>query len=120
MSIYSKRLLTSSKSFVNQAFDGKSFVMKQSFSTVPKSAFLPEAMVADRVILAAKKVKFAPENIQASSHLMFDLNFDSFLRKKFVENVSEEFCVPIDSVVADSMVTVQDAIYYISTHPKAR
>lgn len=86
----------------------------------PASSLLPKDIVVERVIESARKIKSTPLNVSQSSHLVYDLNFDSLLRKQFVDNVSAEFCVKIEPAVATSIVTVDDAVLYISTHPKAR
>jgi len=95
----------------------KSFMASAAY---PKTSLLPRDEVSSRVIDAARLIKSTPLNVNSSSHLVNDLNYDSFLTKAFIENVSEEFCVSIEPTIASSIATIDDAILYISTHPKAR
>lgn len=97
--------------------------LTKSFSTasdVYALSLLPKEEVTTRVLKTVRSVKFAPQNASEKSYLVADLGFDSFLRKDFVEKLSEEFAVPIPSEVASNIVSVKDAIEYIATLPKAR
>ena len=49
-----------------------------------------------------------------------DLSLDSLDAVEIVMAIEEEFCIEIPDSEADKILSVADAIQYISTHPMAK
>jgi acyl carrier protein len=100
----------------------KSFAMatKMQFSSVPAAAFLPKAVVTERVISVVKSIRSAPREVDIKNHFVADLGFDSMIRKELTTKLGEEFCVTIPAKDANSLLSVMDSVEYFAAHPKAR
>jgi acyl carrier protein len=103
----------------------KSFAMatKMQFSSVPAAAFLPKAVVTERVISVVKSIRSAPSaprEVDIKNHFVADLGFDSMIRKELTTKLGEEFCVTIPAKDSNSLLSVMDSVEYFAAHPKAR
>lgn len=100
----------------------KSFaiVAKMQFSSVPAAAFLPKAVVTERVIGVVKSIRSAPQEVDITNHFVADLGFDSMIRKELTMKLGEEFCVSIPAKDADSLLSVMGTVEYFAAHPRAR
>jgi acyl carrier protein len=97
----------------------KSTSCKRMLATLPKSAYLPQSVVQERVESTVGKIKGVPPSIGFNNHFVHDLGLDSLNRRELILLLGKEFNVPIESV-ADQILSVNDAVEYLSTHSKAR
>lgn len=96
-------------------------VAKRQFSAVPAGSYLSVEEVTTRVLDVAKSMKHCPTNVlSANSHFASDLGFDSLLRMDLNKRLAAEFCVKIEPKLLDTFVSIDAAVNYFSTHPKAR
>ena len=95
--------------------------MKQSrlFSSIPAGCYLPRTEVTTRVTDVVRSIRNT-ETVSPTSHFIFDLKFDSLLRKSLISALGEEFRVTVPKEVADTLVTVDSAVYFFANHPRAR
>lgn len=96
------------------------FVAKRTFSTIPAGSYLPADVVTERVLNVVRSTKFCPANVNAKSHFVSDLGFDSALRRDLNKNLAEEFCVRVDAATRENWGSVDAAVKFFSSHPKAR
>ncbi len=59
-------------------------------------------------------------NLTAVARFKEDLSLDSLDAVEIVMAIEEEFCIEIPDSEADKILSVADAIQYISTHPMAK
>ncbi len=59
------------------------------------------------------------KNISSTSSFK-DLDLDSLDAVEVVMAIEEEFCIEIPDSEADKMLSISDAITYVSTHPMAK
>lgn len=85
-----------------------------------QGAFLDRQKVEQRVIAVVNSMPSAPPTVGPKSLFAADLKFDSLHHRDLVEKFSEEFCVKIPEKVAHALISVDSAVDYFSTHPKAR
>ena len=95
-------------------------VAKRGFSTIPAASYLSREVVADRVLKIVRSTKFCPVNVNEKSFFVTDLGFDSAIRKDLNTRLAEEFCVRVDAATRESFLSVDAAVKYFASHPKAR
>lgn len=88
--------------------------------SVPKECYLPETVVASRVIEVVKSFRHCPPDVNTTDAFGANLYFDSLHMKDLAEKLSAEFCVKLDPKEASSFSTIDSAIKYFASHPKAR
>ena len=83
--------------------------------------FLPVDQVAERVLQVVKQFpKVDPKKVTASANFESDLGLDSLDAVELVMLLEEEFVLSIPDDQAEKIISVADAIKFISTHPQAR
>lgn len=84
-------------------------------------AYLDKDDVTERVLHVAKHFqRVDAAKVTPSAHFEKDLGLDSLDVVELVMAVEEEFCVEIPDADADKIVTMEDAINYIASHPQAK
>jgi NADH dehydrogenase (ubiquinone) 1 alpha/beta subcomplex 1 len=58
--------------------------------------------------------------VNPSAHFKNDLDLDSLDAVEVVMAIEEEFCIEIPDSEADKILSIADAVSYISTHPMAK
>merc|ERR1712130_468997 len=79
------------------------------------SNYLDRATITNRVIA----VVIDADKVDAESHFEKDLGLDSLDAVELVMHCEEEFLIEIPNEEADKIMSVPDAVNYISTHPNA-
>ncbi len=102
--------------FTRQLFNNKSFI--RQLSTYPKSCYLSESNVRERVLHVVSNIKSAPEVISNEAHFVADLKFDSLRRQDLRQNLEKEFCVHIPANT--DLLSVKQATEYFTSNPKSR
>lgn len=78
-------------------------------------------MVTERIMEVLKNFeKVDAAKLQASSRFKEDLDLDSLDAVEIVMAIEEEFCIEIPDAEADRILSIPDAITYISGHPMAK
>ena len=93
---------------------------RRFLSTRPSATFLPVDEVKDRVLAVIKSIPSAPFAVDANSHLVANLKFDSLQRKDLAVRLEAEFCVSAPQNFASNILGVPEIVKYFSEHPKAR
>lgn len=94
-------------------------VAVRSLSTV--QTFLDEGEVTERVLAVVKGFeKVEPAKVTATAHFANDLGLDSLDAVEVCMAIEEEFAISIPDADAEKILSTQDAIAYISTHPQAK
>ncbi len=60
------------------------------------------------------------EKVTPSARFKDDLELDSLDAVEVVMAIEEEFCIEIPDSEADKILSIADAVAYISTHPMAK
>mmetsp|Transcript_19584 Transcript_19584/g.34866 ORF Transcript_19584/g.34866 Transcript_19584/m.34866 type:complete len:140 (+) Transcript_19584:133-552(+) len=85
------------------------------------STFLPEAEVAERVINVVKGFdKVDQSKLTEKAHFINDLGLDSLDTVEVIMAVEEEFVIEIPDDMAEKLLTVEDAVKFVSQHPQAQ
>jgi len=85
------------------------------------STFLPKDEVTERIIQVLKNFdKVDPAKVGPSSTFTDDLGLDSLDAVEVVMAIEDEFAVEIPDAEADKILSVEDAVIYISAHPMAK
>lgn len=98
-------------------------VIARSFSqaTEKPAPFLDTKDVTARVLEVVKQYeKVNAAKLTATARFKEDLELDSLDAVEVVMAIEEEFCIEIPDSEADKILSVADAISYISTHPMAK
>jgi len=117
-------------------------VAMRAFSGGASDAFLSPAEVTERIIACLKNFnKVDPAKVTAKSHFANDLGLDSLDQARFALGVGpvaaaatnarrvqvevvmaleEDFVITIPDDQAEKILTVEDAVSFISKHPQAR
>lgn len=83
--------------------------------------FLDTKIVLDRVIEVIKNFeKVTHSKITATAKFKDDLDLDSLDAVEVVMALEEEFCIEIPDSEADKILSIPDAVAYISGHPMAK
>ena len=86
-----------------------------------KGAFLPESEVRDRVMETVKAFeKVDPARVTATSHFANDLGLDSLDSVEVVMGLEDEFAIEIPDADADKILSIPDAIKYITSNSQAK
>ena len=96
-------------------------IRKVFFSTKPSKCFLNKKVVTQRVHNVLTNLGASPnlDNIDYG-HFVSNFQLDSLKRQELVLKLSEEFCVHTPTSDYTSLMSVDSAIDYFSSHPKAR
>ncbi len=65
-------------------------------------------------------LQYAPSAISPETLFVSELKFDSQVRRDLTQQLAAEFCVALPDATADSIINIQTAVDYFSSHPKAR
>ena len=85
------------------------------------TTFLSEEEVTDRVLGCVKTFdKVHPEQVTVKAHFLNDLGLDSLDTVEVVMAFEDEFVIEIQDADAEKILTCEDAIKYIMTHPTAK
>lgn len=93
------------------------------FSSFPKptETFLETEAVTNRIFdVLTGFEKVDPAKVTEVAHFTNDLGLDSLDAVEVVMALEEEFTVEIPDSEAERILTVQDAIYFITAHPRAQ
>lgn len=83
--------------------------------------FLDEKEVEERVMNVLKAFEKVDENkVTSTSHFANDLGLDSLDAVEVVMAIEEEFVIEIPDAEAEKILTVEDAIKFITSHPQAQ
>lgn len=83
--------------------------------------FLDVKIVTDRVIEVLKNFeKVDVSKVSPQSKFKDDLDLDSLDAVEVVMAIEEEFCIEIPDAEADKILSIPDAVAYISGHPMAK
>mmetsp|Transcript_4873 Transcript_4873/g.6459 ORF Transcript_4873/g.6459 Transcript_4873/m.6459 type:complete len:114 (+) Transcript_4873:407-748(+) len=86
-----------------------------------ESAFLPVEEVTERVLNVVKAFDKVEEGkVTPTSHFANDLGLDSLDAVEVVMAFEEEFVIEIPDAEAEKILTCEDAIKFISSHPQAK
>jgi acyl carrier protein len=94
-------------------------VFSSSTSSVPAGCYLPREQVTARVTEVVKATR-KYDSIKPNAHFVADLKLDSLLRKALIADLGKEFCVSIPADSSEKILSVDAAVNYFATHPKAR
>ena len=77
--------------------------------------------MTERVIQVLKNFeKVDPAKVTASAHFVNDLGLDSLDAVEVCMALEEEFVITIPDAEAEKILTAEDAIAFVSTHPNAK
>src|SRR5690606_12636216 len=86
-----------------------------------KETFLPVEHVMERVLSVVKSFpKVDAKKVTPKANFMTDLGLDSLDTVELVMMFEEEFVLTIPDDQAEKILTVEDAVNFISKHPQAR
>ena len=86
-----------------------------------KQTFLDKKEVADRVVQVLKGFeKVDPAKVTPAAHFTNDLGLDSLDAVEVCMALEEEFVITIPDAEAEKILSAEDAINFISTHPNAK
>lgn len=90
------------------------------FSVAPP-AFLDPAEVTDRIVAVVKNFdQVDPSKVTPSTKFAEDLGLDSLDIVEVVMAIEDEFAIEIPDQEADKILSIADAVEYISSHPMAK
>jgi NADH dehydrogenase (ubiquinone) 1 alpha/beta subcomplex 1, acyl-carrier protein len=83
--------------------------------------YLDRNEVSERVINIVKKFdQVDASKVSPAAHFTNDLGLDSLDAVEVVMAIEEEFAVEIPDAEAEKILSVEDAINYIASHPQAK
>lgn len=83
--------------------------------------FLDAKDVSDRIINVVKNFdKVDASKVSPSAKFADDLGLDSLDTVEVVMAIEDEFAIEIPDAEADKIMSIEDAIQYISGHPMAK
>ncbi|CAA7388768.1 unnamed protein product [Spirodela intermedia] len=95
--------------------------LRRGFSEEVRGTFLDKSEVADRVITVVKNFqKVDPAKVTPNAHFSDDLGLDSLDAVEVVMALEEEFGFEIPDSDADKINSINLAIDFISSHPRAK
>jgi acyl carrier protein len=101
-------------------FNARSFGTAAA-ATGKAEPFLDPKMVTDRVIEVIKNFeKVDAKKVTANARFKDDIGLDSLDAVELLMAIEEEFCIEIPDSEADKIMSVPDAVAYISGHPMAK
>lgn len=90
------------------------------FSSAPP-AFLDPAEVTDRIVAVVKNFdQVDPSKVTPTTKFAEDLGLDSLDIVEVVMAIEDEFAIEIPDQEADKILSIADAVEYISSHPMAK
>lgn len=99
----------------------------RTFATAASSAgaqvqtFLDRKEVTERVINVIKSFeKVDAAKVSPTAHFVNDLSLDSLDAVEVCMALEEEFVITIPDAEAEKILSVEDAVNFISTHPQAK
>lgn len=97
----------------------------RSFATAAPAgqvqSFLDKTEVTERVIAVLKNFeKVDAAKLTPTAHFSNDLGLDSLDAVEVSMALEEEFCITIPDAEAEKILSVQDAVAFVSTHPQAK
>lgn len=95
-------------------------VLFRHLSSAPP-AFLDPAEVTDRIVQVVKNFdQVDPLKVSPATKFADDLGLDSLDIVEVVMAIEDEFAIEIPDQEADKILSIADAVEYISTHPMAK
>jgi NADH dehydrogenase (ubiquinone) 1 alpha/beta subcomplex 1 len=86
-----------------------------------KQLFLDAAEVTERIMAVVKKFdQVHSEKVTPETKFSTDLGLDSLDIVEVVMAIEDEFAIEIPDQEADKILSIADAVAYISTHPMAK
>lgn len=83
--------------------------------------FLDRKEVMERVATVLKNFEKVDGNkVAPAAHFVNDLGLDSLDIVEVCMALEEEFCIVIPDAEAEKILSVEDAITFIATHPQAK
>lgn len=83
--------------------------------------FLDRAEVTDRVVAVLKNFpRVDPAKVTPSAHFVDDFGLDSLDAVEICMALEEEFCITIPDEEAEKILSTEDAINFLATHPQAK
>ena len=83
--------------------------------------FLDSAEVTERIMAVVKKFdQVYAEKVTPETKFATDLGLDSLDIVEVVMAIEDEFAIEIPDQEADKILSIADAVAYISTHPMAK
>lgn len=83
--------------------------------------FLDKKEVTDRVLSVLKNFeKINPASVTPTAHFVNDLGLDSLDAVEVCMALEEEFIITIPDAEAEKILSVEDAINFVATHPHAK
>eukprot|EP00611_Tribonema_gayanum_P028723 TRINITY_DN7477_c0_g1_i1.p1 TRINITY_DN7477_c0_g1~~TRINITY_DN7477_c0_g1_i1.p1 ORF type:complete len:151 (-),score=40.42 TRINITY_DN7477_c0_g1_i1:278-730(-) len=89
-------------------------------ATPAKPVFLDKEEVLERVMTVVKSFeKIDPTKVSPTAKFKDDLGLDSLDSVEVVMAIEDEFAIVIPDDEADAILSVEDAVVFISSHPNA-
>ncbi len=86
-----------------------------------RKTFIDPKEVSDRIVTVVKNFdKVDPAKVTPASKFADDLGLDSLDAVEVVMAIEDEFAIEIPDAEADKILSVEDAVEYISGHPMAK
>mmetsp|Transcript_6271 Transcript_6271/g.7947 ORF Transcript_6271/g.7947 Transcript_6271/m.7947 type:complete len:120 (+) Transcript_6271:110-469(+) len=93
----------------------------QTFQRAFASTFVDPKEVTERILSVIKNFdKVDPSKVAISAKFNDDLGLDSLDTVEVVMAIEDEFAIEIPDAEADKILSVEDAVEYISGHPMAK
>eukprot|EP00518_Triparma_eleuthera_P005171 CAMPEP_0182463728 /NCGR_PEP_ID=MMETSP1319-20130603/7885_1 /TAXON_ID=172717 /ORGANISM="Bolidomonas pacifica, Strain RCC208" /LENGTH=115 /DNA_ID=CAMNT_0024663305 /DNA_START=20 /DNA_END=364 /DNA_ORIENTATION=- len=87
----------------------------------PAQTFLDESEVRERVIQVVSNFeKVDPAKVTDTAHFTTDLGLDSLDNVELAMALEEEFALEMPDAEAEKILSITDAVNFISTHPQAK
>ncbi len=97
------------------------FAGVRRFGGAHASTFLPVNEVQERVMAVLKGFdKVDAGKVAPKAHFINDLGLDSLDTVEVVMAIEEEFVIEIPDDMAEKLLTVEDAVKFVSQHPQAK
>eukprot|EP01040_Poterioochromonas_malhamensis_P010877 gene10877-11853_t len=97
------------------------FGHNQSHLQTKPEPFLDTKVVTERILSVIKNYeKVNPAKVTDAARFKEDLDLDSLDAVELVMAIEEEFNIEIPDAEADKILSVQDAVKYVSAHPMAK
>ena len=83
--------------------------------------FIDPKVVSERIVTVVQNFdKVDPSKVSPSSKFADDLGLDSLDSVEVVMAIEDEFAIEIPDAEADKILSIEDAVEYISGHPMAK
>lgn len=84
-------------------------------------SFLDRKEVTERVLAVLKGFeKVDAAKLNPAAHFSNDLGLDSLDAVEVCMALEEEFCISIPDAEAEKILSVEDAVNFVATHPQAK